>query len=91
LDLRGLTLLTDCFVICSGASERQLRALASTVREEVKKAEEILPLSVEGDASSGWILMDYGGVVVHIFAPELRVFYDLEDLWREGKVLLRVK
>lgn len=91
LDISELTLLTDYFIICTGTSERQLQALASSVREELKKAQRVIPLSVEGQVSSGWVLMDYGSVVVHLFAPEIRAFYDLEDLWREGRVVVRIQ
>jgi len=91
LDLCGLTLLTDYFVICSGTSGRQLRALVGSIRVEVKRGQGVLPLRVEGEPSSGWVLMDYGSVVVHIFAPELRAFYDLEDLWREGRLIVRIQ
>jgi ribosome-associated protein len=91
LDLCGLTLLTDYFVLCTGTSERQLRALANSIREAVKRTQEVIPRHVEGKPSSGWVLMDYGVVVVHLFAPELRVFYDLEDLWQEGRVVVRIQ
>jgi len=91
LDLRGLTTLTDYFIICSGTTERQLDALLAAVREMTKKSLGILPLHIEGDPSSGWILMDYGSVVVHLFAPELRVYYDLEGLWRDGHVVVRIQ
>lgn len=91
LDLRGLTPLTDYFVICSGTSERQLDALLAAVRETTKKSLGVLPLHIEGEPSSGWILMDYGSVVVHLFAPELRVYYDLEGLWRDGRIVVRIQ
>lgn len=91
LDLSGLTTLTDYFVICSGTSERQLQALVSGVRASIKKGLKTVPLHVEGEPSSGWVLMDYGSVVVHLFAPELRRFYDLESLWRGGRVVVRVQ
>ncbi|HHS96539.1 MAG TPA: ribosome silencing factor [Chloroflexi bacterium] len=91
LDLRDLSTLTDYFVICSGASERQLGALLAAVREMTKKSLGVLPLNIEGDPSAGWILMDYGSVVVHLFAPELRVYYDLEGLWRDGRIVVRIQ
>jgi len=91
LHIGELTTIAEYFVICSGTSERQLRTLVSALREEVKAAYGIIPLHIEGDASSGWILADYGAVVVHLFAPELRAFYDLEGLWREGRVVVRIQ
>ena len=91
LDIRDLSVLTDYFVICSGVSERQLGALLEAVREMTKQSLGIIPPRIEGDPASGWILMDYGSVVVHIFAPELRAFYDLEGLWREGRIVVRIQ
>ncbi|MGQ9467738.1 MAG: ribosome silencing factor [Anaerolineae bacterium] len=91
LDIHELTQLTDYFVLCSGTSDRQLRALESGLQEEVKKQLNISPLHVEGEPSSGWILMDYGAVVVHIFAPEVRSYYNLETLWRRGRVIVRIQ
>lgn len=91
LDIRGLSVLTDYFVICSAVSERQLGALLEAVREATKRSRGVPPLRIEGDPASGWILMDYGSVVVHIFAPELRAFYDLEGLWRDGRVVVRIQ
>ncbi len=91
LHIGDLTPVTEYFIICSAGSERQLRTLASGIREEVKAAHGVIPLGVEGEASSGWILMDYGAAVVHIFSPELRAFYDLEELWRGGRVIVRIQ
>ncbi len=91
LDISGLSLFADFFVICSGNSERQLRALVASVRETLKKDLGILPHHVEGESYSGWVLLDYVDIVVHIFTPELRAYYDLEGLWQEGKVLLRMQ
>lgn len=91
LDIHELTMLTDYFVLCSGASDRQLQALESGIREEIEKQLDVSPLHVEGEPSSGWILMDYGPVVVHIFAPEVREYYNLEGLWRRGRVIVRIQ
>lgn len=81
----------DYFVICSGTSDRQLQALLKGIREGVKGAFGVSPSHIEGESSAGWVLLDYGTVVVHIFVPELRAFYDLEGLWREGRVVVRVQ
>ena len=91
LDIRRVSLLADYFVICSGASERQVRAIVDEVLEKVKKETGIVPLSVEGGASSGWVLVDYGSVIVHIFAPSLREYYSLEKLWSEATMVVRVQ
>jgi len=91
LDIHEHSPFTDYFVICSGSSERQLKALADGVRETIKKETDILPHHIEGEPLAGWILMDYLDVIVHIFAPALRSYYNLEGLWQAGKVLLRVQ
>ena len=90
LDIRGLSPFADFFVICSGNSERQLKALVESVREMTKKELGVLPHHIEGEPFSGWVLLDYIDVVVHVFDPDLRTYYDLEGLWQEGKVLLRM-
>ena len=90
LDIRDISILADCFVIGSTTSERQADAIVEDILREVKQAFNVKPLHVEGDAASGWILMDYGGVVVHLFTPELRSYYDLEGLWREARIVVRV-
>ncbi len=92
LDLQGLTTLTDYFVICSATSTRQLDALEWGVRERLKHMEggAVLPQGVEGTPDSGWILLDYGDVVVHLFSEAMRRYYDLEDLWRKGRIVTRI-
>ena len=83
LDLRKLTQITDYFVLCSGGSERQLKAVAERIRQELKKLG-VTRLGAEGEPSSGWILLDYCEVVVHIFSFEARNFYALEMLWGDA-------
>lgn len=92
LDLRPEAIIADFFVICNGNSDRQLKALSENVREAVKERYEKLPYSTEGTAESGWMLLDYGDVVVHLFLEEKRIYYDLEGLWRaEANVLLSIQ
>ncbi len=83
LDLRGLTSVTDYFVIATADSERKSKASAEHIIEELKKDGE-RPLHVEGLDTMHWILLDYVNVVVHIFLPEERRFYDLESLWSDA-------
>jgi ribosome-associated protein len=90
LDVRDVTLLADYFIICSGTSERQIRALSNGVSRELK-AEVGRPLNVEGEAPGGWVLIDYGDVIVHIFASETRQLYDLEGFWQEAKTVVRIQ
>ncbi|MBN2390309.1 MAG: ribosome silencing factor [Anaerolineae bacterium] len=92
LDLQEITTFTDYFVICSGTSRRQLDALQSALREELKKTDErILAFNVEGGPDSGWILVDYNSVIVHLFDPEMRDFYRLEELWKNARVVARIQ
>lgn len=81
--MREVVSYTDYFVICSGRSSRQTKAISDEIRLKMKKNGEI-PLRVEGEQGGDWILMDYLGVVVHIFTPESREFYRLENLWKEA-------
>jgi ribosome-associated protein len=80
LDLRKAAGFTDFFVICSGSNPRQIRAIADAVTESLA-AEGVKPAHVEGYERSEWILLDYFDFIVHIFAPETRIFYGLERLW----------
>ncbi len=80
LDLRKGSAFTDFFVLASGASQRQLVAIADAV-EEAMRAEDLRPKHVEGYPRQEWILLDYSGFVVHVFTPRTRSFYDLERLW----------
>lgn len=91
LDMRPVTIITDFFVICTSDNERQAKAIANNISERIKKQHQIRPMRVEGDPSSGWLLMDYVDVVVHIFSEEMREYYNLEELWKDGKVLLRIQ
>jgi ribosome-associated protein len=84
LDLRGVVGYTDFFVVCSGNTERQTKAIHDGVLQGVKRAHAIAPRRVEGLTRGSWILMDYLDVVVHIFTPLTRDFYRLEQLWGEA-------
>ncbi|NMW19331.1 MAG: ribosome silencing factor [Chlorobiaceae bacterium] len=86
LDLRGLTSVTDFFVIASADSERKAKAAAEHVIDELKEDGE-RPMHIEGMDSMHWILLDYIDVVVHIFMPDERRFYDLESLWSDAPVI----
>ena len=90
LDIAEICSFTDLFVLCSGGSERTLRALSDEVQMAVKDSYQLRPNQIEGDSSSGWVLLDYGGVVLHLFSPTLREYYALEELWGEGQVVLRI-
>jgi ribosome-associated protein len=81
LDLRGVAGYTDVFLIASGNTERQVKAIHDGINEGMKKEHRVLPRRVEGTGEATWVLMDYLDVVVHLFTPETRSFYRLEQLW----------
>lgn len=87
LDLREIVSYTDYFVICTGRSDRQVKAIHDAIHLGMKDEYGLLPGRVEGVAQAQWILMDYLDVVVHVFTPETREFYRLEQLWGEAPVL----
>jgi ribosome-associated protein len=84
LDLRGILGYADYFVICSGNTDRQTKAIHDAIHEGMKKEHGTLPRRVEGLPQASWILMDYVDVVVHVFTPEVREYYRLEQLWGEA-------
>lgn len=90
LDLTGISSFCDYFVICTGTSDRMLDALANALIRDVSKALH-KKARIEGNGRDGWLLVDYGDVVVHIMSPDQRDFYDLEELWSDGKILVHVQ
>jgi ribosome-associated protein len=84
LDLRGVIGYADYFVICTGNTDRQTKAIHDRIHERMKKDHGILPRRVEGLSEARWILMDYLDVIVHVFTPDAREFYRLEQLWGEA-------
>ena len=86
IDIREVSVLADYFLIASGSNGNQVQAMADNVEEELGKAG--CPCKqVEGYQSANWILMDYGDIIVHVFDKEDRLFYDLERIWRDGKIM----
>jgi len=90
LDVRDLCNFTDYFIICAGESTRQIRTIYDEVEHELKK-EGVKPHHHEGIRDSGWLLLDYGDVVVHIFRAAERDFYKLDELWHEAKTVLQIQ
>ncbi len=90
LDTRPVSFIADYFVIASGESERQLKAIADEIQKQLK-TQSTLPHGVEGTPASGWILLDYGGVIAHLFSPAMRDFYRLEKLWAKAPVVVRMQ
>ena len=87
LDIRDVTTIADYFVICSGNNPRQIQAIADAIDEEVGKQGANL-LHREGVAGTGWVLLDFGDVIVHIFGAKEREYYRLERLWSEAKTVV---
>ncbi|GIW03569.1 MAG: ribosomal silencing factor RsfS [Thermomicrobiales bacterium] len=90
LDIQGLSSFADFFVICSGENERQLRAITEEITEGLAKSG-IRPERTEGNPASGWIVLDFGTAVVHVFDADQRAFYRLEALWAEAPTLLAIQ
>ena len=90
LDLTGITIIADYFIIATGDSDRQLKAIADELQEKLKTDLDIQILTEEGAPSSGWILLDYGNIVVHLFSETMRNRYQLELLWQDAKTLVKV-
>lgn len=90
MDIRELSDFTDYFVICSGTSDRMLNALADAVVEQIRDEYQIKG-RIEGQPEDGWLLLDYIDVIVHLFSPDRRKYYRLEELWSQGKVLLHLQ
>ena len=90
LGIHDLTTIADYFVICTADNERQMRAIHRDIDEELGR-QGVQPRSVEGTAESGWILMDYGDVIAHVFSKEERAFYSLDKLWSAAQPVLVIQ
>ena len=91
LDMREEALFTDFFLICDGENDRQLKALADGIAGDAKKSADMLPWGTEGEPSNGWVLIDFGDLIVHLFSPEMRAYYNLEELWSGAHTILRMQ
>lgn len=90
LDMHDVSLLADFFVLCNAESPPQFRAILDEVQKQTKAAGGRC-LHIEGEPDSGWVLLDYGYVVVHIFDRELRNYYNLEELWKQARLVVRIQ
>jgi ribosome-associated protein len=90
LDIHEVAIFAEYFVICTGTSDRMLQALADAAIEQVRLRHG-LRARLEGRPQDGWILVDYGDLILHLFSPDRRDYYRLEELWQHGKVLLRLQ
>ncbi len=90
LDVRQLASFTDYFVIATATSPRQMRAVVATLEKELRN-DGVKARHVEGDSDSGWVLLDYGDLIVHLFSTEMRKFYALEELWGAATPVVRIQ
>jgi ribosome-associated protein len=90
LDIHALSIIADYFVICTGTSDRQVRAIAKDIDEQIGKRG-IQPVHIEGMQDATWVLLDYGSVIVHVFDPATRDYYRLEKLWAEAPRVLVIQ
>ena len=91
LDIREKAIFTDYFLICNGENDRQLQALADGIATDAKKKANVSPNGAEGIPNGGWVLLDYGDLIVHLFSPEMRGYYNLDELWSEAHIVLRMQ
>ncbi len=91
LDLREQAVFADYFLICEADNDRQLRALAHSVIDDAKRNGKTLAYGKEGTAENGWVLVDFGDLIIHLFSTEKRHYYDLEALWHEAHVVLHMQ
>ncbi|MHB8777675.1 MAG: ribosome silencing factor [Anaerolineales bacterium] len=90
MDLKDIVSFTDYFIICSGSSDRMIDALANATLDDMRKKHRKKGKK-QGNPRDGWVIVDYGDIIVHLFSPDQREFYQLEELWQDGKVLLRLQ
>jgi len=90
LDMHDVSLLADYFIISTGEVERHIQAMADEVTGALKTVG-ASPFHTEGDAGSGWVLLDYGDVVVHLMSPKMRAYYRLEEFWKDARVVVRLQ
>ncbi|MGI8968298.1 MAG: ribosome silencing factor [Chloroflexota bacterium] len=90
MDIGQVTTLADFFVIATGTSDRQIHAIAGGIQDRMKE-QGVRLLHHEGVPADGWVLLDYGQIIVHVFAPEQRSYYDLEQRWHEAPTLLKIQ
>lgn len=91
LDIRDQAVFSDYFILCNGENERQLRAMSRAIAEDAKETAGVRPIGTEGDPETGWMLMDFGNVIIHLFSPDKRNYYNLEELWGDAHVVLRMQ
>lgn len=90
LDIREQAVFSDYFILCNGENDRQIRALTEAVTEAAREKADVGPRGTEGEAENGWVLIDLGAIIIHLFSNERRAYYNLEELWSNAHVVLRM-
>ncbi len=90
LDVRPVSLLADYFIICSGDTERQVKAIVDQILEKAGQSG-LRPQQMEGTPGSGWVILDYGSIIAHILLPTQREYYQLERLWSDAPLVVRIQ
>lgn len=90
LDIRPVSLIADYFVIATGETERQIKAIIDAIGEHLRE-DGVQPIHVEGTPGSGWLILDYGSVIVHLFTSEMRNYYRLESLWKNATLVVHIQ
>lgn len=88
--MQDQVLFADYFLLCNGESNRQIQAMVNGLRNEAKQEAKEVAQSIEGHADDGWMCIDFGHVVVHVFSPESREYYNLEELWQDARIVVRI-
>lgn len=92
IDVKGISSLTDAFLIAEGSVPQHVKALADEISRRVEKTYQLTPIHVDGLQEGDWIVLDFGDLMIHLFVPELRQHYALEELWHEGRIVdLRIQ
>ena len=91
LDIREQAVFSDYFILCNGDNDRQIRALTDAVIDTAREKAGYRPRGSEGEAESGWVLVDFGSIIIHLFSRDRRDYYNLEELWSEAHVVLRMQ
>lgn len=91
IDARNVSTMADYFIVAEGTVDRHIQSICSAIYDLRKELRQV-PLNIEGQKEGNWIVIDYGDIVIHLFTPELREKYNIESLWREGKIIdLKIK
>ncbi|MBI5876839.1 MAG: ribosome silencing factor [Chloroflexi bacterium] len=90
LDVQAVSMFTDYFLLCNGESDRQITAIVDAVDDSLSKLGR-RRLGLEGTPESGWVLLDFGDLMIHVFTPERRTYYKLDELWKDAQTVVKIQ